>query len=139
MVERRIKQEIEEQNTSSVFGCFDVGPIGEDLYQWKAFMVGPQQTPYAGGIFELEIKLSKDYPFKPPKVRFVTPIYHANVNVDGHLWLDILHGILQRTGVGLSCVDIESPVNSYRGGIREINNTDVSEIFDILDGVDTII
>ena len=32
------------------------------------------------GVFKLEIATPERYPFEPPKMRFVTPIYHSNVD-----------------------------------------------------------
>jgi len=32
-----------------------------------------------GGIFKLELFLPEDYPMAPPKVRFLTKIYHPNI------------------------------------------------------------
>uniref|UniRef100_A0A6C0ACT3 E2 ubiquitin-conjugating enzyme n=1 Tax=viral metagenome TaxID=1070528 RepID=A0A6C0ACT3_9ZZZZ len=63
---------------------------GDNLNKWRGFIKGPDDSPYEGGIFELQIKFSQDYPFSAPIITFVTPIYHMNVNSSGEICIDIL-------------------------------------------------
>ncbi len=51
---------------------------------------GPSETPYEGANFSLELYLPLDYPMSPPKVRFLTPVFHPNIDRLGRICLDIL-------------------------------------------------
>lgn len=51
---------------------------------------GPKDTPYENGIFDIEILLPEDYPMSPPKVLFVTKIFHPNIDKLGRICLDVL-------------------------------------------------
>jgi len=61
----------------------------DDVSQWKIWLKN-LPDPYTGGTWLLSVDFPVDYPFKPPNVRFVTPIYHCNVNSSGALCLDVL-------------------------------------------------
>lgn len=68
------------------------GPIDEeDFSKLRGTILGPEGSPYAGGLFFLDITIPRDYPFKPPQVRFTTKVYHPNINQGGHTCLDILY------------------------------------------------
>ena len=87
---RRIRKEIEDMKKNPPDNC-SAGPTDEkDLFTWRATIVGPEGSPYHGGIFNLSINIPADYPFKAPKIVFTTKIYHCNVNSNGAICLDIL-------------------------------------------------
>ncbi|XP_046301678.1 ubiquitin/ISG15-conjugating enzyme E2 L6 isoform X2 [Marmota monax] len=48
------------------------------------------QPPYNLKAFNLRIDFSKEYPFKPPTVKFTTKIYHPNVSESGEVCVPLL-------------------------------------------------
>ncbi|QLG73908.1 hypothetical protein HG535_0F04200 [Zygotorulaspora mrakii] len=62
-----------------------------DIEHLKGSFQGPPGTPYEGGIFLVDIEVPMEYPFKPPKMKFDTKVYHPNISsVTGAICLDIL-------------------------------------------------
>jgi ubiquitin-conjugating enzyme E2 D/E len=89
MALKRLKKEWDELIKEPLSQC-SAEPVGDDFFEWKAKINGPQDTPYENGEFHLLLIFSSEYPFKPPKVSFVTKIYHPNINSNGGICLDIL-------------------------------------------------
>ncbi|KAI9032950.1 ubiquitin-conjugating enzyme/RWD-like protein [Hyaloraphidium curvatum] len=73
--EAKVKIEVVEDNLSHLKGAFE----------------GPPGTVYEGGKYVVDIQIPQDYPFKPPKMKFDTKIYHPNISSQtGAICLDIL-------------------------------------------------
>ncbi|XP_010829367.1 PREDICTED: ubiquitin-conjugating enzyme E2 T isoform X3 [Bison bison bison] len=67
--------------------CWQYGDRMEDL---RAQILGGANTPYEKGVFKLEVHIPERYPFEPPQIRFLTPIYHPNIDSAGRICLDVL-------------------------------------------------
>ena len=72
----RERSAIRKQSLNKSF--FIVGDP-KNLYKLTAFIFGPSETPFENGIFEISIQLGQNYPIDPPKVRFLTKIFHPNI------------------------------------------------------------
>ena len=86
----RIKKEyhdLQKEKNSNV----KVKLVDNDIRHWKGRIKGPIDTCYQGGIFDVDIVIPNEYPFKPPKMKFDTKIWHPNISsVTGAICLDIL-------------------------------------------------
>jgi ubiquitin-conjugating enzyme E2 D len=87
----RIKKELIDLGKDPLENC-SAGPIDENnWYLWEATFKGPDDSPYAGGEFKMNIRFPTVYPFRPPKCNFTTKIFHPNINPNnGLVCLDIL-------------------------------------------------
>lgn len=86
-IERQISQTIltkalkKYQDNPLVNLSCTVGLINQDdIYNWKCTMIGPNDSPYKGGFFQIFIKFPENFPTGRPEVIFNTPIFHLNVN-----------------------------------------------------------
>jgi ubiquitin-protein ligase len=50
------------------------------LRHLKGSIQGPSGSPYEGGVFEIDIHIPIEYPFEPPKMKFLTKVWHPNIS-----------------------------------------------------------
>ena len=52
----------------------------EGKKSFYAFIRGPDASPFENGYFKLFMHIPSEYPFQPPVVKFMTPVYHPNIS-----------------------------------------------------------
>ncbi len=86
----RIRKELVDIHKDATSGV-TADPVDGNIKSLLGSIRGPMDSPYVGGVFFVEIKLPDAYPFEPPKMRFITKVWHPNVSSQtGAICLDIL-------------------------------------------------
>ncbi|XP_062230157.1 ubiquitin-conjugating enzyme E2 27-like [Phragmites australis] len=88
----RVQKELTECNRDrEVSGVSIALHDGANISHLTGTIAGPRDTPYEGGTFLIDIRLPGGYPFEPPKMQFITKVWHPNISSqNGAICLDIL-------------------------------------------------
>ena len=66
--------------------------VDTNIYLIRAHIKGPEGSPFENGVYAIEIRFdTTTYPFKPPSIKFQSPIYHPNINNES-ICVDFLSG-----------------------------------------------
>ncbi|BAM79538.1 similar to ubiquitin conjugating enzyme E2 [Cyanidioschyzon merolae strain 10D] len=89
LLQKRLLTELRELREDPTNFCLE--PEEGNPLRLQGYLRGPAATPYEGGCFRVALTLPPAYPLVPPTVRFLTPIFHPNINFrTGEVCLDIL-------------------------------------------------
>ncbi|KAI9342187.1 ubiquitin-conjugating enzyme/RWD-like protein [Zopfochytrium polystomum] len=86
-----LKKQLRELTKNPVEG-FSAGLVDDDnIYEWEVMIMGPEGTLYEGGFFKALLTFPPDYPLMPPKMKFISEMWHPNVYPNGEVCISILH------------------------------------------------
>ncbi|TMW60718.1 hypothetical protein Poli38472_000760 [Pythium oligandrum] len=117
----RMRKEIEMLEADPPYGV-SAWPKEDRLNHLEAQILGPEGSPYEKGVFRLDIEVPERYPFEPPKVKFLTPIYHPNIDDAGRICLDTLK--MQPKGSWMPSVNMSTLLTTIRLLMAEPNADD---------------
>lgn len=86
-----LKRQFREMQKNPVDG-FSCGLKSEsNFYDWEILIIGPPDTLYEGAFLKARLVFPVEYPLLPPKMRFVSKMWHPNIYLDGTVCISILH------------------------------------------------
>ena len=113
-VERSLCRKLKECMSESI-PFISVAPINENIFDLLASIEGPPGSPYEGGVFYIRMVIPKDFPFKSPACRFITKVYHPNIDPAGNICLEVLstrwnpaHGRIEKLLLAI-CALLDDP------------------------------
>lgn len=89
MQRQRLMRELDKMSKHPPTGIC-VTPKDDNLKILEANILGPDDSPYKNGVFNLEIAIPDNYPFFPPSIKFNTKVYHPNIDDEGRICLDLI-------------------------------------------------
>jgi len=127
----RIQRELFLLSTNPPPGVSCYAPSENNITSLQAVITGPPSSPYAYGLFLISIHILYRYPFEPPGIRFLTPIYHPNIDTSGRICLDTLK--IPPGGCWSPAVSLTTLLLSIRALMEKPNEYDalVSDIADL--------
>uniref|UniRef100_A0A8C6Y4G8 Ubiquitin-conjugating enzyme E2 C n=1 Tax=Naja naja TaxID=35670 RepID=A0A8C6Y4G8_NAJNA len=88
-VRSRLQQELMTLMMSGDHGI-SAFPESDNLFKWIGTINGVAGTVYEDLRYKLSLEFPSGYPYNAPTVKFLTPCYHPNVDLQGNICLDIL-------------------------------------------------
>jgi ubiquitin-protein ligase len=58
----------------------NVNLFRNDIQVWDVEIVGPKKSPYEARPFKVRFDFRGDYPIEPPKINFLTKVFHPGVH-----------------------------------------------------------
>eukprot|EP00758_Cryptobia_borreli_P008162 Tbor_TRINITY_DN5367_c4_g3::TRINITY_DN5367_c4_g3_i2::g.3812::m.3812/K10573/UBE2A, UBC2, RAD6A; ubiquitin-conjugating enzyme E2 A len=88
--QQRLMNDFKKIKNDTTLVGISASPSEHNIMHWEAAIFGPPGTIWEGGIFMLSLVFTGEYPNIPPKVKFITKVYHPNVYGGGDICMDIL-------------------------------------------------
>ncbi len=87
------KKRMEKDVMKLILSDYDILIKDENkMNEFSVIFNGPKDSPYENGIWQIEVLLPEQYPYKSPSIGFSNKIYHPNIDeASGSVCLDVIN------------------------------------------------
>ncbi|UJR12932.1 hypothetical protein I4U23_017105 [Adineta vaga] len=102
----------------------------DDPDHYQATIRGPVDSPFEDGMYLLDVQFATEYPFKPPKIKFLTRIFHPNIREDGAIYLNILYDAWTPVyTIEKTFLSIQSLLSSPDTNVSMVGNKEAARLY----------
>ena len=133
-----IEKQMNNLKNSKLIAVNKVEKIDNNPITWKIIFDGPDNSPYEDGIFALKFIFKGVFPENGPEARFITPMFHPNVDPkeDQHVCINILNNWKKERSIefvvlGIFDILLDPQANgAYSNEARKLLEKNYDEYYD---------
>jgi len=86
-------RQFKQMQTDKDIPGISCGLVNNNVFEWEVMLMLDDECGglYGGGCFRAKLLFPSEYPLMPPKMKFLTPIFHPNIYAGGEVCISILH------------------------------------------------